>query len=69
MLETSLITIIILLACVALLSISIILKKDGKFPNTHIDGNKAIRDKGIHCAASQDYEDRHRKNLMELIKK
>lgn len=35
---------------------SIIVKKNGKFPNTHVSGNKAMRDRGIHCVQSQDFE-------------
>jgi hypothetical protein len=69
MLNISLITIAILMVCVALLSVGIIFKKNGNFPNTHIDGNEHIRKKGIHCAASQDHELRTRKNLEELLKK
>lgn len=57
------------MVCVALLSVGIIFKKNGNFPNTHIDGNEHIRKKGIHCAASQDHELRTRKNLEELLKK
>ena len=69
MLVTSLITIIIILACVVLLSVKILLKKDGKFPDTHIEGHKRMREKGIRCDASQDYELRSRKNLAELLEK
>jgi len=45
---------------VALLSVGILLKKGGRFPNLHVSGNKALRQKGIHCAQTQDYEERHR---------
>lgn len=41
-------------ACVLLLGIRILFVKDGKFPNTHIENNKALRGKGIHCATTQD---------------
>ncbi len=37
-----------------LMSIRILLQKNGKFPNTHIGGNKALNDKGIYCATTQD---------------
>ncbi len=37
-----------------LFSIRIILQKNGKFPNSHIGGNKALSDKGIQCATTQD---------------
>ena len=45
MLDTILITVLIVAICIALLSIGIFLK--GKFPNTHVSGNKALRKKGI----------------------
>jgi uncharacterized LabA/DUF88 family protein len=67
MLVTSLIAIIILLVCVALLSVGVLFKKDGTFPDTHIESSKALREKGIHCAVSQDYEQQNRKNLDERI--
>jgi len=38
----------------ALMSIRILIKKNGKFPNSHIGGNKALNDKGIFCATTQD---------------
>ena len=37
------------------LCITMLLKKNGKFPNTHVSGNKAMRDKGITCVQSQDF--------------
>ncbi len=37
-----------------LMSIRILLQKNGKFPNTHIGGNKALNEKGIYCATTQD---------------
>mgnify|MGYP006896722396 FL=1 len=43
MLDTILITVLIVAICIALLSIGIFLK--GKFPNTHVSGNKALRKK------------------------
>ena len=43
MLKTLLITLLIVAICIALLSIGIFLK--GKFPNTHVSGNKALRKK------------------------
>lgn len=69
MLTTVLITIIILVICVALLSVKILLKKGGEFPHTHVGGNKALREKGIYCAKTQHQEELKRKNLDELLKK
>ncbi len=36
------------------LATRILLKKDGKFPNTHVGGNKYLRKQGIACATTQD---------------
>jgi hypothetical protein len=38
-----------------LLAIRIVLKKNGRFPNGHVSGSKALRDKGITCMQSQDF--------------
>ena len=43
--------------------------KGGKFPNSHVAGNKALIDKGISCSKSLDRSDRKKKNLEERIKK
>jgi hypothetical protein len=68
MLLTLLMTVIILPLCVILLSVSILLKKNGKFPNTHIGGNKALGKRGINCAASQHYEQVSHQTLAERLK-
>ena len=56
MLEVVVLSVIILLVCMALLCINIIVKKNGRFPNTHIGGSAALRKKGIKCAQTQDFE-------------
>jgi hypothetical protein len=61
------ITIIILTISIFLLSIKVIVKKDGKFPNTHVSGNKALRDRGITCIKSQDRDMIKHKNLEERM--
>lgn len=61
MLDTLLITLVIVAACVLLLGVRIFFVKGGKFPNMHVSGNKALRDKGIGCAQSQDREARQKK--------
>jgi CHASE2 domain-containing sensor protein len=43
MLDTLFITVLIVAICIALLCIGIFIK--GKFPNTHVSGNKALRKK------------------------
>ena len=56
MLEVVVLSVIILLICMVLLCINIIVRKNGKFPNTHIGGNPALRKKGIKCVQAQDFE-------------
>ncbi len=54
MLDTILITLLIVAICVLLLGVKVFFVKGGRFPNTHVSGNKALRDNGIGCVQSQD---------------
>ena len=54
MLKILLITLLVVAVSVPLLAIKVILKKNGRFPNSHVSGNKHLRKKGIGCAQSQD---------------
>ena len=56
MLKTILITILIVAIFIELLSVKILFKKNGRFPNTHVSGSKAMRKRGIGCVQSQDRE-------------
>ena len=47
MLKTLLITLLIVAICIA---------QNGRFPNTHVSGSKAMRKRGIGCVQSQDRE-------------
>ena len=67
MLETLLISGLIIGICFILLAVKIIFVKGGKFPQTHISGNAALRKKGIGCAKSMDREAQQRKTLSDLI--
>jgi hypothetical protein len=60
-------TVIILAGCVALLSIRVMLKKDGRFPDMHIGNHAALREKGIYCAKTQDREEAEKRNLQERM--
>lgn len=51
-----LLSVVLLAFAFAALAISMLLKKDGKFPETKIGHNKKIRKKGIECALTQDYK-------------
>jgi hypothetical protein len=54
MLQTLLVSLLIIAICVGLLAIRLFFGKP--FVHTHIDGNEALRKKGIHCAQSYDAE-------------
>ncbi|OJV36467.1 MAG: hypothetical protein BGO29_03805 [Bacteroidales bacterium 36-12] len=56
MLEAIIISSILLFIGVLLLGIRIFFVKGGTFPNIHIGGNKALKDRGIACATTQDRE-------------
>jgi hypothetical protein len=36
------------------MAITILLKKGGKFPNTHVSGNKYLKQQGVYCSQTQD---------------
>ncbi len=56
LLAAVLFTIVIVFLAVFLLGFRIFLSKNGKFPNIHIGGSKAMKDRGVSCATSQDAE-------------
>lgn len=47
------------------MAIRILLKKGGKFPNTHVSGNKYLKRNGIYCSQTQDRleQDKARKKV------
>ena len=49
-------TLILVAVAVVLLSVGIIIR--GRFINSHVSGNRYLRQKGIHCARQQDREAR-----------
>lgn len=73
--ELSQFLLILLIAIVAvgismlLLAIRILLKKNGRFPNLHVGGNKALNQRGIHCAQTQDFEERHHHHSLRETKR
>lgn len=42
--------------------------KGGRFPITHIEGNKALRKRGIYCAKTEDRLQMERRGLYERMK-
>ena len=68
MLETIYLTVGIVAICVLFLCVGIIIK--GRFPNTHVSGNKEMRKRGIGCVQSQDREARKKnKHAIEEVVK
>lgn len=65
MFKTLLFTLLIIAISIALLAIKVIIKKNGRFPNTHVGGNKEMRRRGIKCVQSQD-RDARRQNPMAV---
>lgn len=62
-----LIALILIAIAIAGLAIKILISKKGKFPHTHIGGNKDMIKRGIYCA--QTWDRIERKKLMKLYKK
>lgn len=58
MIKVLLLTTLIIACCMALLAITIIIKKHGRFPNIHVGGNKEMRKRGIKCVEAQDKDAR-----------
>ena len=53
-----LLSVLIIAICMALLSVKLIFKKNGKFSSQHVHDNPGLRKKGIHCVIDQDREAR-----------
>ena len=49
-----LVCVLIIAISIALLAIKIIIQKNGRFPNTHVCGNKELRKRGIDSVQAQD---------------
>ncbi len=54
MLKVLLLSVVLVGIVFILMAISILIKKNGKFPNIHIGSNKDMRKRGISCATTQD---------------
>lgn len=57
------IVVVMLLVGVALLSVSIWIKPNGKFPNIHVGSNPAMRKRKIGCVEAQDKAARRENRL------
>jgi len=54
LLKVILIAVALVSLAVAGLALKILFRKGGKFPNTHVSGNKYLRSKGITCIQTYD---------------
>ena len=55
-----LISLAVVAVAFALLSIKVLLKRNGKFSSQHVHDNPGLRKQGIHCVLDQDREARER---------
>ena len=60
MIETVLLTVLIIAIAMALLCVKVLLKKNGRFSSQHVHDNPGLRKQGIHCVMDQDREARQR---------
>ncbi len=56
MIETLLLTVLIIAIAMALLCVKVLLKKNGRFSSQHVHDNPGLRKQGIHCVMDQDRE-------------
>ena len=56
MIETLLITALIIAIGMAFLLVKVLLKRNGEFSSQHIHDSQAMKDRGIHCVMDQDRE-------------
>ncbi len=56
MIETLLITTLIIAIGMAFLLVKVLLKRNGEFSSQHIHDSQAMKDRGIHCVMDQDRE-------------
>jgi len=63
MLKILLLTILLIGILFILLSIKIMIKKNGKFPSGRIGGNRELNKRGIHCPQTQDKVERKKNKV------
>lgn len=60
MIETILLSVLIIAIGMAFIGIKVLLKPDGEMSSIHIHDSQAMKDRGIHCVMDQDKEERER---------
>lgn len=58
MIETLLLSVLIIAIAIALLCVKLLFKKNGRFSSQHIHDSEAMKERGIHCVMEQDREAR-----------
>ena len=58
MIETILVSVLIVAVGLAFMLIKVLTKKDDTFSSQHIHDSKAMKERGIHCVIDQDREAR-----------
>ena len=65
MVETLILTVLIIAIGMALFCVKVFSRKNGKLSSQHIHDNPALRKLGIHCVLDQDREARAHKNKVK----
>lgn len=60
MIETLLISALILGIGIGFMLMKVLVKKDGRFSSQHIHDSEAMRERGVHCVIDQDREAREK---------
>ncbi|MCD7710276.1 MAG: hypothetical protein LUI04_02850 [Porphyromonadaceae bacterium] len=58
-----LLSLIIVAISVLLMGVKIFFVRGGRFPETHIGNNPQLKKRGITCALSTDFADRHSQHI------
>ena len=60
MIETLLLSLLVVGVAMVLFCVKLLFKKNGRFSSQHVHDNPALRKMGIHCVMDQDREARQR---------
>jgi phosphotransferase system glucose/maltose/N-acetylglucosamine-specific IIC component len=69
MIETLLLSVLIIAIAAILLGVKVIFRKNGTFSSMHIHDSEAMRERGIHCVIDQDREQRGKKQAVKEMSK
>lgn len=69
MIKIALIGILILFIAILLMGMRVFFSRKGSFPSLHIGECQAMKDRGIHCATTQDAEMNRRESPIEKMLK